>query len=136
MVRRTVAAMVLAVLAGCGGAQQAVPAPQRPDAVDPVLASALVGEQPRAAADPQALARQITVAETAVRDRANSPELVVAAGRTAQVVYLAMVDRPDWDAAVLADVPAPLQDTVRRNTAAEREFRSMATRPSRTVPAW
>jgi membrane-bound lytic murein transglycosylase B len=127
---------VLAVLAGCGGAQQAVPAPQRSDAVDPVLASALGGEQPRAAADLQALARQITVAETAVRDPANAPELVVAAGRTAQVVYLALADRPDWDAAVLADVPAPLQDTVRRNTAAEREFRSMATRPSRTVPAW
>ena len=136
---RAVAAMVLAVLAGCGGVQQAVPTPQRPDAVravDPVLASALAGEQPRTAADPQALARQVTVAETAVRDRANSPELVVAAGRTAQAVYLALVDRTDWDAAVLADVPAPLQDTVRRNTAAERELRSMATRPSTTVPAW
>lgn len=135
--RTAVAVMMIAVLAGCGSAPQA--APNRPDAVrsvDPVLAPALAGEQPRAAADPRGLARQITVAETAVRDPATPPEKVAATGRTAQVAYLALVDRPDWDAAVLADVPAPLQDAVRRNAAAGREFDAMATGVSTTVPAW
>jgi membrane-bound lytic murein transglycosylase B len=47
-----------------------------------------------------------------------------------------VLDRPDWDAAVLADVPAPVRDAVRRNTAAGRELRAMTTRPPTTVPAW
>ncbi len=129
--------MMIAVLAGCGSAPPA--APDRPGvvrSVDPLLAPALAGEQPRVVTDPPALARQITVAETAVRDPSTPPELVAAAGRTTQVAYLTLVDRPDWDAAVLADVPAPLRDTVRRNAAARREFRAMATRVSMTVPAW
>jgi len=61
---------------------------------------------------------------------------VSAAGRTAQVAYLALLDRPDWDAAVLAGVPAPLQPAVRGNTAAGRELRAMTTQPPTTVPAW
>jgi membrane-bound lytic murein transglycosylase B len=129
--------MVSAVLAGCGSAQQA--GPQRPEvarSVNSLLAPALAGEQPRALADPRGVAQQITVAETAVRDRATPPELVAAAGRTAQVAYLAVIDRPDWDAAVLADVPAPLQDTVRRNVAAGRGFQAMITQVPTTVPAW
>ncbi len=124
-------------LAGCGGAQQSTP--HRPDVTrpaDPVLTPVPAGEQPRAATNPRALARQITTAETAVRDPATPPELVAAAGRTAQVAYLALADRPDWDAAVLADIPAPLQDTVRRTTAAGRELRAMITRLPTTVPAW
>jgi membrane-bound lytic murein transglycosylase B len=124
-------------LAGCGTAQQSVP--NRSDvarSADPALVPALTGQQPRAAADPRALARQLTVAETAVRNRATPPELVAAAGRTAQVAYLALLDRPDWDAAVLAGVPASLGDAVRRNTAAGRELRAMTTRPPTTVPAW
>jgi membrane-bound lytic murein transglycosylase B len=123
--------------AGCGTAQQ--PVPNRPAvarSADPAVVPALTGQQPRAAADPRALARQLTVAETAVRDRATPPELVAAAGRTAQVAYLALLDRPDWDAAVLAGVPASLGDAVRRNTAAGRELRAMTTRPPTTVPAW
>jgi membrane-bound lytic murein transglycosylase B len=124
-------------LAGCEGTDP--PIPHRSDmarAVDSVLSAALAGEQPPAAADPRALARQVTVAETAVRDRASPPVLVAAAGRTAQVAYLALLERPDWDAAVLADVPAPLQDAVRRTTAAGRELRAMATRAPTTLPAW
>lgn len=93
-------------LVGCGTAGQP-PAHMLEVArsADPVLVPALTGAQPQAAEDPRALARQLTVAETAVRDRTTPPELVAAAGRTAQVAYLALLDRPDWDAAVLADVP-------------------------------
>jgi membrane-bound lytic murein transglycosylase B len=126
------------VLVGCGDGQQPTQDPvtgARP--VDPVLAAALAGEQPQPAADPQSLARQLTVAETVVRDPAEPPERVAVAGWTAQVAYEAVVDQPDWDAAVLERVPAPLQDTVRRNVAAGRELRALSTRvPPRTVPAW
>ena len=124
-------------LVGCGTAGQP-PAHMLEVArsADPVLVPALTGAQPQPAEDPRALARQLTVAETAVRDRTTPPELVAAAGRTAQVAYLAVLDRPDWDAAVLADVPAPVRDAVRRNTAAGRELRAMTTRPPTTVPAW
>ncbi len=119
-------------LTGCGAAHQSPVA--RP--AEPIPAPARAGEQPRAGADPRALAQQITVAETAVRDPATPPEVVAGAGRTAQVGYLALIDRPDWDAAVLDGVPAPLQDTVRHNIAAGRELRAMISRPPATVPAW
>lgn len=131
--------MLIAIaLAGCGGAPTSTPGSSggaRP--VDPVLAPALAGQQPRPAADPTSLARQLTIAETTVRDPAVPPERVAAAGRTAQVAYDAFVDRPDWDAAVLAEVPAPFQETVRRNVAAGRELQALSARtPPRTVPAW
>ncbi len=130
--------LVTTALVGCGTAgQSATHLLELARSADPILVPALTGKYPRAAAeDPRALARQLTVAETAVRDRATPPELVAAAGATAQVAYLALVDRPDWDAAVLAAVPAQLRDVVRRNTAAGRELRAMTTRSPTTVPAW
>jgi membrane-bound lytic murein transglycosylase B len=130
--------LVTTTLVGCGTAgQSATDMLELARSADPILVPALTGKHPRAAAeDPRALARQLTVAETAVRDRATPPELVAAAGATAQVAYLALVDRPDWDAAVLAAVPAQVRDVVRRNTAAGRELRAMTTRPPTTVPAW
>ncbi|MGH3991374.1 MAG: hypothetical protein ACRDSN_02800, partial [Pseudonocardiaceae bacterium] len=83
MLRTAVIVMMSAVLAGCGGAQQAgTPARDVVRSADPLLAPPLAGEQPRALTEPSGVARQITVAETAVRDRATSPELVAAAGRT------------------------------------------------------
>ncbi|MGH3822279.1 MAG: transglycosylase SLT domain-containing protein [Pseudonocardiaceae bacterium] len=140
MLVRAVAVVVLAAIAlvGCGGDQRsASDSPGGALAADPVLAPALAGEPPQPSADPPALARQLTVAETTVRDPAELPERVAAAGWAAQVAYDALIDRPHWDAAVLAEVPAPLQDTVRRNVAAGRELRALTTRaPPTTVPAW
>lgn len=148
MVRRVVVVTVLAVLAalaGCGEAQQSRTggvAPGRPDsapatrAVDPVLVAALAGQPPRAAADPRALARQITAGEAAGRDPVSPPELVTAGGWTAQVAYRALADRLDWDAAVLAEIPAPLHDAVRWNLAAVRELRAMVSPLPASLPAW
>ncbi|HEY2766281.1 MAG TPA: hypothetical protein VGJ13_20050, partial [Pseudonocardiaceae bacterium] len=114
MVRGVVAGAVLAafaVLTGCGGANPAQPAtspaPAAQDrlhgagSVDPALVPALSGAQPRAAGEPHALARQITAAETAVRNPASPPPLVTAGGWTAQVAYRALIERPDWDGPVL-----------------------------------
>ena len=129
--------VLVALLAGCGDAQQ--PFVQHPGAgglADPILASTLSGGQPRAAADPHSLARQIIAAERAVRDGATPPDLVVAAGRLAQAAYLMLVDHPEWDATVLAEVPGSLRDPIWHNAAAARELRAMVTRLPAIVPAW
>ena len=82
------------------------------------------------------LARQIAAAENAVRDRAAPSELVVAASRLAQFAYLMLVDHPEWDATVLAEVPGFLRDPIWRSVAAARELRAMATQLPTTVLAW
>jgi membrane-bound lytic murein transglycosylase B len=135
---------VLAALAGCSAPQSAPASPAVPDGasgaravpVDPVLVPALDGVEPKAAKDPVALARQLVVAETAVRDRTSRPEVVAAAGRTAQVAYRALLERPGWDTAVLARVPPNLRTPVRDTTVAGRELQSMVTRLPATLPAW
>jgi len=129
--------VLVVLLAGCGDGQQ--PVVRHPSAAglaDVVVASTLPGGQPRVAPDPHSLGRQITAAERAVRDGAISPGLVAAAGRLAQAGYLTLVDHPEWDAAVLAEVPGSLRDPIWRNAAAARELRAMATWLPTTVPAW
>lgn len=131
----------LALLAGCGTAphpeKSLQPSPAtRAGSVNPVLAPALAGAEPEAAREPAALGRQLAVAEAAVRDRTNGPEVVDAAGRTAQVAYLALTDRPDWDAAVLAQVPAGLRPAVVDSIAAARELRDLSPAPSPNLPPW
>ncbi|MQA16073.1 MAG: transglycosylase SLT domain-containing protein [Pseudonocardiaceae bacterium] len=96
----------------------------------------MAGASPRAAADPAALAHQITVAETAIRDAATPPDQLRAAAWTAQVAYRALEDKPAADAAVLAGVPERLREAVRHNIAARREFRAMQGEPGDTLPAW
>lgn len=143
MVRGAVAGVVLtvlAVLAGCGAAEPSTPPAPHPlhgaGSVDPALVPVLTGAQPRAEGEPRALARQITAAETAVRNPASPPALVAAGGWTAQVAYRALIERPDWDGPVLAEVPVSLRDVVRATTAAGRELRAMSPRLPTTLPPW
>lgn len=138
----------VALLAGCGSPPPPVAAPAPGSkipapgstaparSVDPVLAPALRGAEPKPAADPKALGHQLAVSEAAIRDRASGPAVVDAAGRTAQVAYLALVDRPQWDADVLAQVPASLRPVVRDSTAAARGLRALSAPPSPMLPAW
>ncbi|MGH4022808.1 MAG: lytic murein transglycosylase [Pseudonocardiaceae bacterium] len=146
--RRLWAITVLgSVLVGCGGAGtqpqasppgrgSAMPDPAAESRVDQVLVPALAGQEPRAAPDPQRLARQISVSVGAVRDPASTPEQVRAAGWTAQIAYRALEQRPEWDATVLAGVPAPLHDAVVRNTTARRELGAMSDELGDTLPPW
>ncbi len=53
-----------------------------------------------------------------------------------QVAYRRLGDHPEWDATVLAQVPAELHDAVQRHAAARREFRALTTRPVQRMPAW
>lgn len=143
-------AALITMLAACGtGTTTAPPAPQPSGAQqrpavpaeqvlppDPVLAPVLSGGRPKAVSDPEGLARQLTVAETAIRDPKTPPDQLRAAAWTAQVVYRALEHRPGWDRAVLAAVPGPLRDVVRHNTAARREFTDMQGRLPDALPAW
>ncbi|WP_323792865.1 lytic transglycosylase domain-containing protein, partial [Nocardioides sp.] len=61
---------------------------------------------------------------------------LAAAGELAQVAYRAIGTRPSWDEPVLASVPKDLRRAVRLNVASRREFRSMHSTLSDTLPAW
>lgn len=137
---RAALVLVLAVLlAGCGDPRQTA-APTRSLDADCAQTrpenSSLHPDCGLRSTDPHSLARQIAVAEKAVRDRATPPDLVADAGRLAQLGYLTLVDHPEWDATVLAAVPGSLRDTIGRNAAAGRELHAMATQLPTTVPAW
>ena len=82
------------------------------------------------------VARQILDAETVIADAAASGRALRAAARTQQVAYRVLGTRPGWDRAVYAALPRRLHALVRQNVAARREFRSMHTTLSRTLPAW
>lgn len=137
-------AALIAVLAACGTGPAQLPsqgpggearyAPESP--ADPVLAPVLDGATPQAASDPAALAHQLVVSETAIRDPQTSPEALRAAAWTAQVAYRTLEHRPRWDAAVFDAVPARLDEVVGRNLAARREFQSMEGRLGTMLPAW
>jgi membrane-bound lytic murein transglycosylase B len=103
--------------------------------VPTTLAPIVAGERPRATPEPTALAAQIVASEAAIRDPAASPEVVDAAGRLVQVAYRLLADHPEWDAAVLAAAPG-YEGVIGHNVDARRQFRSMHSRISDTLPAW
>ena len=79
---------------------------------------------------------QILTAETAIADPATSGRDLRAAARLQQLAYRVLGTRPGWDDAVYAALPARLHAVVRDNVAARREFRSMHSTLSDTLPAW
>ncbi len=89
--------------------------------------------RPRTAAQ---AARQILAAEDAVRRRGTRPEVLAVAGEMAQVAYRVVGVRPTWDEPVLEALPRRLRPAVRLNVASRREFRSMHSTLSDTLPAW
>jgi membrane-bound lytic murein transglycosylase B len=91
---------------------------------------------PAAADDPTALAAQISAAELTIRDPAADVTAVGNAALSQQVAYRKLARRPEWLDAVLAAVPEHLRWGVGRNYNARREFESMHTARSTTVPAW
>jgi membrane-bound lytic murein transglycosylase B len=85
---------------------------------------------------PAQAARQIVAAEDAIADPETSPDKLAAAARIQQLAYRQLGRRPDWDARVQALLPERLVEVVGANIASRREFRSMHTDLSRTLPAW
>lgn len=88
------------------------------------------------AVDPADSARRIAAAEAVVRDPATPEATVATRAFELQLLYRQLARNPTWDAPVIAAVPEALRLAVTANVAARREFRSMHTRFSDTLPAW
>lgn len=106
-------------------------APTTTTTVDPHTLS-----PPDPATDPTGLAKQIGEAEAVLRDPASSDGAVARAALAQQVAYRQLGSHPEWDAAVLAAVPAGLRSIVELHAAARREFRAMHGTLPTTLPAW
>jgi membrane-bound lytic murein transglycosylase B len=93
-------------------------------------------QRPVAAADPAGLAAQLVLAESVIADPATSPSQLAAAAHLQQVAYRQLGRHPEWDAEVLAGVPAELHEVVGLHAGARREFMAMHTRLPDSMPAW
>jgi membrane-bound lytic murein transglycosylase B len=91
---------------------------------------------PTAAGDPAGLARQIADAEAVLRRPGASEGEVAAAALAQQVAYRQLGDHPEWDAAVLAALPAELHGVAQSHAFARRELRALAADPATEMPAW
>ncbi len=105
-------------------------APPAPTTTTPPVGSTI------AAASPAELAARVVTAERIIRDPASSPELVPTAAFELQLLYRQLGREPGWEPEVLAAAPPELQLSIRNNAAARREFRSMHSKLSDTLPAW
>jgi membrane-bound lytic murein transglycosylase B len=104
------------------------------DVTESVDVSAL--RPPAPAAGPARLARQIADAEEVLRrDGAGEAELAEAA-LAQQVAYRQLGDHPEWDATVLAALPAGLRPVAESHAAARRDLRALTGRPTTEMPAW
>lgn len=134
------AGLVAVLTAGCTGEPTSRPDPQ-PGAERPrdVLAPAVDGK-PRRPTSPAGAAEQLLAAEHVLADPEAEPELVAAAGRTQQVAYRELADRPRWDARVADRLPRGLRRAVADVVEARRALRSMhPTAPgdlATELPAW
>ena len=81
-------------------------------------------------------AAQLAVAERLISSPRGEPAVLRLAGQIQQLAYRELGARPAWDDRVLASLPRWLRPVVRANVAARREFRSMHTTLSDTLPAW
>ena len=88
------------------------------------------------AASARQVTRQILAAETTLADPATDGRALKQAARQQQLAYRVLGTRPGWDDRVFAALPRRLHPAVRDNVAARREFRSMHTTLSSTLPAW
>ena len=156
--RRLVALVVAGLLvAACGGGSDAaapttttvppattvapvevattLPAPPPPEPTTTVPPAVTAGP-PLAANDPVALAGQLASAERAIRNPATPADQLTAAGHLQQVAYRQLAAHEDWDAAVLANLPADLHGAVQANVEAGRWLRKLISKPKDTLPAW
>ena len=147
--RRPAAALVLLALAGSAcssddpqpAAEPSThvtsdgPVPVDPPRVDDPPATGAVPALVRATG-PRQVARQIRSAEDALADPVTSGRELTAMARLQQLAYRVLGTRPAWDQRVYGLLPPRLHRVVRANVAARREFRSMHSTLSHTLPAW
>ena len=120
---------------GSSGSPSGQGATAAPDA-DPGSADPRALPRVARAVSARQVARQILAAETAIADPATSGRQLRRAAQVQQLAYRVLGTRPGWDDAVYAELPPRLHAAVRDNVAARREFRSMHSTLSDTLPAW
>ncbi len=132
---------MLALLVACG--DSAGPSAEHaqepaPPTRDSVLAEPLAGRQPRLPADPEQLARYLTVAEDVVRDPAESPARIAAAGWVTQHAYRALSRLPEWRSPVLQALPYRYRPHARHLLRANESLAAELTRDElpKRMPAW
>ena len=91
---------------------------------------------PRAATTAAGLAAQLLATETGLRAPGTPAAELADLGHLNQVVYRTLSANPQWDAEVLAALPANLRPVVTAHLAARREFLGMRETVSTNVPAW
>ena len=141
MPRTPLLASLLLAVTACGGAAMPSAAPtgdlrtaearvsdQPSDPVTtdapPELEAALAGE-PRRPASAAEAAAMVTAAQRVIRSDDPDPDLLDAAGHTAQLAVRETAARPAWLPRVLDRLGPGNRTWLRRNVAARREFRSM-----------
>lgn len=140
---RFLAALAVSLLLPVAACTSDQAAPERPDVEHSTPSSAPVTPAspgpalvPARAASPRAVVRQIRDAEEAIGDPTTGDRGLRVAARTQQLAYRVLGSHPGWDRAVYAALPPRLHWVVRANVTARREFRSMHSTLSRTLPAW
>jgi len=91
---------------------------------------------PVAANDPAALAKQILLVETALRDPNVTGEQVKWLGHLQQLTYGRLADYPEWRDGVLAPLPAPIRKAVATAIEAGDQLRTMHGAIPKTLPDW
>ncbi|NNE75263.1 MAG: transglycosylase SLT domain-containing protein [Acidimicrobiales bacterium] len=91
---------------------------------------------PLAADGGSLLAEQIVATEAALRDPDTPPEALPDLGHQQQVIYRHLGRHPEWDADVLAAVPAELRPIVELQLAGRRAFYGISSGYGEQLPAW
>ncbi len=136
------AAMTAAVVAaGCAGGSDGGAAPSTKPGIEQPASTTTTPTLPTGPtqiarpADPATAAAVLVRVERGLRDASSSPEQRRVYGWTQQLAYAALSSHAEWDAAVLAAVPADLADVVRANAGAGRGVGGITpTQPK--LPRW
>lgn len=110
--------------------------PPDPDAEVEASQGDLLARDPVRATNAREVIKQIKAAEKAIDDPGTAPAALARAGHLQQLAYRVLGNRPEWDSTVLQAMPARWKPVVRGNVASRREFRSMFSSFSDTLPAW
>ncbi|WP_370745893.1 transglycosylase SLT domain-containing protein [Mycolicibacterium brumae] len=141
--KRGAALLVVLLIAGCA---QTPANPENPGAAvvadssrpvppAPAVSPAPAGAQPKLAAEPDQLGRDLVADERALADPSTSAAALTAAARRQQAAYRLIARSPDIDAVVRPGIPADLADGYHRNVNAIQQLTALAT-PLDTLPAW
>lgn len=82
------------------------------------------------------LAERIAEVERLVRDPSTQGDALFEAAFEQQLLYRQLARTPEWEAAVIAALPAEYHHAAWANAAARREFRSMYSKLGENLPAW